>query len=80
MKLLAEFIPNGERVEPVDAHDVHGVVARQIETENHDQVRQNENGAFEIIALSFSVHVRQEENAKNDGDHVPLWEDESCIC
>lgn len=64
----------GEGVEAVHAQSVHVAVAREVETNHHDQIGQDENGSFKVVALAFAVDVREQENAKDDGDHIPLRE------
>lgn len=43
---------------------------------HHHQVTQQQYAALEVIALSFAVHVAQQEDAQNHGNHVPLREQE----
>lgn len=62
-------------VESLHAHRV-GRVATEEVANHHDQIRQAENAAFEIVALALSVHVTQEENAQDDRDQVPLREEQ----
>lgn len=64
----------GERVEAVHAQSVHVAVAREVETDHDHQIGQDEDGSFEVVTLAFAVDVREQENAKDDGDHIPLGE------
>lgn len=66
-------------IESVDAHVIQVTVTRQVEPADNNEIGKDQDGALEIITLSLAVDVRQEENAKNHGDHVPLGEDETVI-
>jgi hypothetical protein len=54
---------------------------REPETDNYDEVTEKENRTFEIIAFPFTIHVAEEEDAEDDGNHIPLrkYETESAI-
>ena len=58
-------------------HGIHVTVSRQIESNDHHQIREQENRALEVVTLSFSMDVRQEEHTENDSNHVPLREDQT---
>lgn len=60
----------------IQTHSGRIVEFGEVESNDNDEVREDEYGAFEVVALSFAVHVREEENAENNRDHVPLWEDQ----
>ena len=64
-------------VETVHTHILQVTPSGHVEADNDDEVSKDENGALEIITLSFPVDVREEENAENYGDHIPLWENET---
>lgn len=47
-----------EGVHLVDTHgDGSTVEGREVKADDDDDVRENEDRAFEVIALSFAVHV-----------------------
>ena len=48
----------GECVEAVHAQNVHVAVARQVEADYHDKVGQDEDGSFEVVALTLAIDVR----------------------
>jgi hypothetical protein len=90
-KALSEFYPvsaidespqstqatNGKRIVDMYATDsAVGIIAGKPESRNHDNVSEDQDAAFKIVALAFAVHVTQQEDAENDGNHVPLREDE----
>ena len=54
-------------------------IVGKIESYNDGEVRQDEDGPLEVVALSFAVHVREEEHTQDHCDHVPLREDEGCV-
>jgi hypothetical protein len=58
------------------ANGAVGVVAGEPEARDDDDVGENQDAAFEVVAFALAVHVAQQEDAENDGDHVPLREDE----
>lgn len=66
-----------ERIESIHAHCLHVAVAGEVEADYHDQVSEDEDGALKVIALSFSVDIGEEEDAKYHGDYVPLRENEA---
>jgi hypothetical protein len=67
-------------VESARAHLLHIGHTRKIESDNDYQITEDKNRTLEIITLSLAVHIAEKENTKNDGDHVPLWKDETeCI-
>ena len=49
-------------------------VARKVEANNDDQVCQNKDTALEVIALSFTVNVAEQENTQDNSDHIELRE------
>lgn len=63
VELLRRGGSQSESVEAVDTHALHVAIAREVETNHHDQIGENEDGAFEVVAFSFAVYVRQEEYA-----------------
>lgn len=83
MKTALQLLARGlgatecERIEAVDAHGIHVTVPRKIEADDDDEVGEDENGALEVIAFALSVDVREEEDAEDYGDHVPLREDQA---
>jgi hypothetical protein len=46
------------------------VKAGKVGAYDDDKVGKDENGAFEVIALTFPVHVGEEEDAEDDCDSV----------
>lgn len=68
-------------VKSLDSHRVRGVSAVVVTNNNH-QVSQHQNAALEVVALSFAVHVAEQEDAQDDGNHVPLREEkrERVVC
>lgn len=59
----------------VDPHPLKVVEAREVEADNDNKVRQDKDGAFEVIALSLAVHVCQQDDTEDYCNHVPLRED-----
>lgn len=49
-------------------------IPAEVITRHHHQITQQQYAALEVIALSFAVHVAQQEDAQNHRDHVPLRE------
>lgn len=47
----------GECIEAVHAQSIHVAVARQVEADYHDEVGQDEDGSFEVVALTLAVDV-----------------------
>lgn len=54
-----------------------GAVAAEVVANNNDKVAQKQDTALEVVALPFAVHVAQKEDAQDDCDHIPLWEEEA---
>lgn len=52
------------------------IIPRKVESDQHDQITEDQDATLKVVALSFAVHVREQDDTENDGDHVPLWEDE----
>lgn len=56
-----------ERVHLIDAHgDGSTVERREVKADDDYDVRENKDGAFEVIALSFAIHVTRSRLAKAD--------------
>ena len=64
------------RINTVQRHLAQVIKAAEVEAHHDNQVAQDQDAALEVIALTFAVHVRQQEDAQDYGDHVPLREDE----
>ena len=75
VELFGLACTQGERVEAIHAQSVHVAVARKVKPNHDDQVGQDKDGSFEVVALAFAVDVGKQKDAKDDGDHVPLRED-----
>ena len=76
---ISNITSNSKRIEPIHTHSVDVAVPGQIETDDNNEICKHEDRAFEIIALSLSIHIRQEEDAENDGYHIPLREYETVL-
>ena len=73
----ARVSSQSEFVEAVDTHHLDITrVSRQVETDHNDQVGQHQDAPLEVVALALAVDVAEQEHAEDDGDHVPLGEDE----
>jgi hypothetical protein len=79
VEFLGPASTESKSVESIHAHAVHVAVAGKIEPDNDDEIRENEDGSLEVVALAFAIDVRQQEDAQDHGDHVPLGEDEA-VC
>lgn len=78
LELFLHKAAHGQSIVGINAHPIKIVEAREIESYDNDEVWQDEDRAFEIIALALTVHVRQKEHAQNDSDHIPLREYQGC--
>lgn len=66
-------------VEALHAHRLRGEAA-EVVPDHDDEVRQHQDAALEVVALALAVHVAEEEDAEDDGDEVPLGEEEvECV-
>ena len=59
VELLRRGSPQSQSIKTVDTHALHVTVAREVETNHHDQICEHEDGAFEVVAFALSVHIRQ---------------------
>lgn len=64
--------PNSQRIEPIHAQSIDIGISREIESDNHNEISEDQDRPFKVITLSLAVYVRQEEDAEDDSDHVPL--------
>lgn len=49
--------PNGHQLDCCRVRDIEIIVSAEIETNDHDQVRQNQDRALEVVALALAVDV-----------------------
>ena len=77
VELVSTACANSQGIKAIHAHAVHINIAWHVEAEDDDKVGENKDGSLEIVALSFTIYVRQQENTKNNGNHVPLREDQA---
>ena len=57
-------------------HSEIQLIVAEVETHYDDGVGENQDAAFEVIALTFRVHVREQEDTEDNGHQIPLREDE----
>lgn len=62
-------------IEPLHTHRIRGEAA-EVVTDNNNKVGQHQDAALEVVALSFSIHVAQQEHAQDNRHHIPLREQE----
>lgn len=46
-------------IESIDAHAVHVAETRHVEPAHNDEISEDQDGALEIVTLSFAVDIRQ---------------------
>ena len=80
-RLEAAPVSQSECVKAVDAHHLNITrVSCQIETNHDNQIGQHQNASFKIVALALAIHIAEQENAEDDGHHVPLRKNEiECV-
>ena len=82
IKTALQFLPlalgaESKRIEPINAHGIHVTVPGEIEADDDDEVGEDKDGSFKVIAFALAVDVGEEEDAEDHGDHVPLREDQA---
>jgi hypothetical protein len=50
---------------------------RQEESYDDHEVAEKKDRSLEVVALSFTIHITEQEDAEDDCDHVPLREDQA---
>lgn len=68
---------SSHNVETAHSHVFYVCHSREPEADHNDKIAEKENGTLEVIALPFAVHVAEKENAQNNSDHIPLWENKA---
>lgn len=80
-RLEIALVSQSECVKAVDAHHLNVArVSCEIETDYNNQIGQHQDASFEIVALALAIHIAEQENAEDDGHHVPLRKNEiECV-
>jgi len=63
VELLGPTGTQSQSVESIHAHAVHVVVAGQVKADDNHEIRKNEDGSLEVVALAFAIDVRKQEDA-----------------
>ena len=75
------FSPDSKPIEPIDTHvfNICGPT-RQVKADHDDKIGQQKYAALEVVALALSIHIAEQEHAKNHRHHVPLRENKvECV-
>lgn len=55
--LLLDLRVKSKGIKPIDTHSVDIIIAREIEPDDNNEIGEDEDQAFEVVAFAFAVDV-----------------------